>query len=152
MAERIMEIIIYVMSSIRDQKRFSDSNIKELEKLGYTTSEISTAFSWIAEKTDSVKIPDAGPYLVETKGFRVLLDHETDIFTKEALADLVQYQTLGLMNNEQLEMLIDRVLLTGLPVIDRYLLRSFIAALNFDNSPSSNYPGRIMLEGNDTIN
>jgi uncharacterized protein Smg (DUF494 family) len=152
MAERIIEIIIYVISSVKDRDNFSDANLKELEKLGYTKSEISTAFSWIVEKTDAMKIPGSGPFLVETKGFRVLIDIEQDLFTKEAFGDLIQFNTLGLINNEQLELLIDRTIFSNIPIIDRSLLRSFVVALNFDNPPNSNFAGRMLLEGNDTIN
>lgn len=153
MVERIMEIIIYVMSNIRDTKNFSDDNFKELENLGYTTSEISTAFSWIFEKTDPLKIPGKGPYLVDkTYGFRVLLDVEAELFTKEAYGDLIQYMTLGLINNEQLELLIERSVYSHFPLIDKRLLNSFVYALNFDNTVTNNYTGRIMLDGNDTIN
>jgi uncharacterized protein Smg (DUF494 family) len=152
MAERIMEIIIYVISNLRDSSQFSDANLIELEKLGYTTSEISTAFSWIAEKADAIKIPGSGPFLVETRGFRMLLDIEMELFTDDAYGDLIQYKTLGLINNEQLELLIERTIFSNLPIIDSRLLKSFIYALNFDTSPTSNYAGRIMLEGNDTIN
>ena len=48
MAERIMEIIIYVISSLRDTRILSDANIRELEDLGYTTSEISTGTSTLS--------------------------------------------------------------------------------------------------------
>lgn len=152
MAERIMEIIIYVISSTKGRDNFSDTNLKELEKLGYTKSEISTAFSWIVEKTEAMKIPGSGPFLVETKGFRVLIDIEQDLFTTEAFGDLIQFNTLGLINNEQLELLIDRTIFSHIPIIDRSLLRSFVVALNFDNPPNANFAGRMLLEGNDTIN
>lgn len=151
MAERIMEIIIYVISSVKDRDQFSDVNLKELENLGYTKSEISTAFSWLVEKTETMKIPGSGPFLVETKGFRHLIEIEQDLFTPEALGDLIQFNSLGLINNEQLELLIDKTIFSNIHLIDRMLLRSFVIALNFDNPPNTYYAGRMLLNGNDTI-
>lgn len=152
MAERIMEIIIYVISSLRDTRILSDANIRELENLGYTTSEISTAFSWLAEKVETVSIPENGPDYFKTKGFRILHSMEKDLFTPECYGELIQYSSLGLIDNEQLELLIERALMSGFHIIDSRLLKNYIAALHFDHSDIGKMPGRIMLEGNDTIN
>jgi uncharacterized protein Smg (DUF494 family) len=151
MAERIMEIILFVISSIRGSN-IAEVNISELEKLGYTKSEISTAFSWLAEKVESAGTIEPSPYLMETKGFRVLHSAEKDLFTKSAYGELIQYLTLGLISNPQLELLIDRAIISGISEIDSSILKNYIAALHFENFNVGNVPGRMLLIGNDTIN
>ncbi|MFA5512350.1 MAG: DUF494 family protein [Candidatus Kapaibacterium sp.] len=152
MAERIMEIIIRVISDLESSQDISDTNIKDLESLGYTASEISTAFSWLADRTEKVMLSESNPFFSKTRGFRILLEEEKELFTYEAYKELIQYISFKLISNEQLEMLLDRAMFSNLPLIDVRLLRHFIVALNFDNSLTSKYAGRMMLDGNDTIN
>lgn len=151
-AERIIEIIIYVISSLKNSKVISDDNIRELEMLGYTRSEISTAFSWLAEKVETVRVEDKGMPFFKTNGFRILHDFEKDLFTKEAYSELLQYMSLGLLNNEQLEVLLHKAAIANFTSVDSKLLKHFITSIHFDHLENNTFASRMMLNGNDVIN
>ncbi|HEX7571981.1 MAG TPA: DUF494 family protein, partial [Bacteroidota bacterium] len=52
MKEKVVELLIYIMSEMQDNKRISDIDLGDLKTRGYTQSEISAAFSWIYENSE----------------------------------------------------------------------------------------------------
>ncbi|HTO93845.1 MAG TPA: hypothetical protein VMM80_05715, partial [Bacteroidota bacterium] len=52
MKEKVVELLIYIMSEIQDNKGIGDIDLSDLKTRGYTQSEISAAFSWIYENSD----------------------------------------------------------------------------------------------------
>ena len=47
MKEKVVEILIYLMSAIHDNKRLTEIDLDDLRSQGYTQTEISAAFSWL---------------------------------------------------------------------------------------------------------
>jgi uncharacterized protein Smg (DUF494 family) len=152
MIERIMEIILYVISNVNDTKILSEDNILELENRGYTKSEISTAFSWLYEKSDANILDKFDDFRENTKGFRIFHNIEKDLFTNEAFTELVQYMTMGLISPYQVDIMIERLTISGFQIIDSRFLKNYLAALHIESMHVLNKPGRAMLVGNDTIN
>lgn len=152
MVERIMEIILFVISNTNDIHKVSDDNIQELENRGYTKSEISTAFSWIYERSEIDSIEKFFGINENTKGFRIFHSSEKDLFTNEAFNDLTQYMSLGLISPAQVDLMIERLTISGLSIIDSRFLKNYIVAIHFDSIQKLNKPGRAMLIGDDTIN
>ena len=151
MYERIVEIITYVLSELKQNKKISDIDLIELETKGYSNSEISTAFSWLVDRLEfSNKVPDLK---LESEGsFRILHDAEKDLFTEQAWGELIQMQSIGILNVNQIELVIERALLSGIFKIDSFFLKNMIASFIF-NATNSLMPGsRVLLSGNDTIN
>jgi uncharacterized protein Smg (DUF494 family) len=153
MYERIIEIIVFVMSELRHNKNINDINIEELEDLGYTSSEISAALSWLVDRmefNDKFFISDQS---TRPSSFRVLHDFERDIFTPEAWGEIIQLNTLGLVSNEMIESMIDRAAIMGIRMLDVDQVKTFVAnsVFNFQNS-SNDYGNRLVLLGNDSIN
>jgi uncharacterized protein Smg (DUF494 family) len=151
MYERIIEIIALVISELKNKRYIYDIDIKELAELGYTQEEISTAFSWLVDRMDFSEKFFTGSQESSPESFRILLDFEREFFTDEALSEIVHLNTLGLLTNEMLEGLIDRITLMGITQIDVIQLRNFIAYYVFQVQPGD-FSNRIMLQGNDTIN
>ncbi|HOQ49407.1 MAG TPA: DUF494 family protein, partial [Candidatus Kapabacteria bacterium] len=102
MSERILQIIVLVVKELHTNDKLTESHIKSLHKLGYTDVEISTALSWLVDR--EIAATDE-----ETHSFRMLNEMEKDLFTPEALGDLLQYQALGLISNDQIDFIIDRI-------------------------------------------
>ena len=50
MHERIVEILMFLVSELKSNKQLNDIDVSFLTKSGYTQSEISTAFSWLFER------------------------------------------------------------------------------------------------------
>lgn len=151
MFERIVEIITFVLSELKQNKQINEIDISELTDLGYTREEISTAFSWLVDRIDFMEklIPD--PKTNTSQSFRILLPSEKELFSDEALSELIHLNTLGVINNEIMEALIDRAIFLGINEIDIHQLRNFVAYFIFQAQPPSQYGSRVMLQGNDTI-
>ena len=151
MYEKIIEIIVYVIQQVRQNKSLNDLNIEELQSKGYSNSEISTALSWLIDKSEITERLFPVPETSNQESFRVLHDTEKEIFTKDAWGELISMKALGIISNENIEMLIDRSSLMGFQQIDAQQVKLFVA-----NSVLNTYmmnPGsRYLLRGNDTIN
>lgn len=152
MFERIVEIIVYVVSELRQNNDLAKLNLDELINQGYTSSEISTALSWIADRMEINDKYTPVDTTIQNNSFRVLHDLEKELFTKEAWGELITMNALGLITNEHIETLIDRAFMLGLRQIDLQQLKIFVANVVF-NAQYNNLAGsRFMLIGNDTIN
>jgi uncharacterized protein Smg (DUF494 family) len=151
MFERIIEIILFVMTELQDKEQLTDVDVEKLHNLGYTNSEISTAFSWLLDKVEvNEKLLDRQERTLGS--FRKLHEAEEELFTKEARGEIIQLQTLGLLSNEQLEILIEKTLMSGGLSINKDMLRRYLAGIMFHDDSVSQFGSRIMLNGSDTIN
>ena len=150
MYEKIVEIIVFVIAELRQNKDINDIDIIELQRRGYTSAEISTAFSWLVDRMElSEKIFTSENY--SHHSFRILHDAEKELFTPEAWGELIHLNSLGVIKNEHIEMLIERAAILGVRQLDNHQLKSFVANIIF-NAQLNTLPGiRLMLRGNDTI-
>lgn len=152
MYERIVEIIVYVISELKHNRQISDIDINELQKMGYSKTEISTAFSWIVDRFELADKFYVNEEFVNQNSFRILHEAERDLFTKEAWGELLQMLSLGLLTNEHIEMIIERTVMTGMSQITSEHLKLYVANIIF-NAQINNFPGsRLMLTGEDLIN
>ncbi len=140
------------MSELKHNKQMNDINVEELQKRGYSESEISTAFSWVVDRFELAEKFTMQAEFINKDSFRVLHDGEKELFTREALGDLFNFHSLGLLNNEQVEALIENSFLTGFQQIDSVNLKYFVANIIF-NMQNKYYPGnRYMLSGVEAVN
>ncbi len=151
MYEKIIEIIVYVIQQVRQNKSLNDLNIEDLQSKGYSNSEISTALSWLIDKSEITERLFPVPETSNQESFRVLHDTEKEIFTKDAWGELISMKALGIISNENIEMLIDRSSLMGFQQIDTQQVKLFVANSVF-NTYMMNPGSRYLLRGNDTIN
>lgn len=147
MFERLLQIIVYVVQELHQNVPLNDIKVNNLHTLGYTDVEISTAISWLVDKSGF----DA-PTFDNRKAFRIFNQSERDMFSQEALSDLMQFSALGLVSNDQIDFILDRALMSGINRIDKNTLSYIIMAFVFQISPDNRIGSRIMLTGNDTIN
>jgi uncharacterized protein Smg (DUF494 family) len=151
MYEKIIEIIVYVIAELRQNKKINEIDIEKLKKRGYTKSEISTAFSWLVDRVD---MPEKMLFTGNQENccsFRLLHEVERELFTDEAWGELIQLQSLGIIKNEHIEMLIERAIMMGVGEIESQHIKNFVAQVVF-NAHMNEYPNsRFMLAGNDTI-
>jgi uncharacterized protein Smg (DUF494 family) len=154
MYERIVEIIVYVISEIKySDKVISDINYNELERLGYSRSEISAALSWIIDSQDfSKKFTLEDAPTSDGISFRILHGSERDIFSLEAWGEINLMMTLGLINSEQIEFIIERASLSGLKLIDKEMLRNIFSSILFNQLIFQNPTNKSYLNGSECIN
>ncbi|MDC1068626.1 DUF494 family protein, partial [Candidatus Kapabacteria bacterium] len=106
MQERIVELITIVLQELKKNIRISDIDIENLIGKGYTSSEISTAFSWLVDRIEFNTNFNTGDDSTEDS-FRFLHDAEQEMFTKEAWGEVIQLKTLGILSYENVETLIE---------------------------------------------
>src|SRR5438552_18502393 len=89
--ERILEIVVFLLTEIRQNKQVSEIDLKPLSERGYTQGEISTAFSWLFERGfDARKTKNF-------EGFRMFHEIERRALSREAQGYLLQLRALGVL-------------------------------------------------------
>jgi uncharacterized protein Smg (DUF494 family) len=152
MQEKIVEIILHLVTDMRNQNFLDENTINKLVDEGYTQSEISTAFSWLYDK---VQLGE-NLFIAEEQGkdsasHRHFHEAEKQVFTPEARGYLMQCYELGLIDQWDIEFIVDRVMYTGFSRVSINEIKSLIAAAIFDYDDSDKIGSRIMLNPKDTI-
>lgn len=150
MQEKIIEIIVYILGEIKNRKQISDIDFKRLAKIGYTESEINTAFAWIYSKIDQ------GENIFQekkrsAKSKRFFHEFEKDILTIEARGYLISLMELGLLSDTDEEIILDRIFYSGFENIGKAELKALVASLILDLENKSDKLERLVLQNNDTI-
>lgn len=151
MQEKIVEILVYLISELRKNTPIGDIDLSILSQRGYSTTEISTAFNWLFEKVNhgDAIITDTAPS--SPHSHRVLHEAERLVISSEAYGYLIQLRELGLINDLDIEVLIDRVMMSGYATVSIEEIKLLVVSLLMENDDSMNFGSRKMLHGNDTI-
>lgn len=136
MHDRILEIVVYLMSQLSDQQGnlgSLDDMSADLRSMGFTDNEISSAYNWLLKHFEDY--PDS--FSTRTKeissnSVRVLSDAERKMISPEAYGYLLQIRHLGILTAEQMEMILDRCLLFGAGPIDTNDIKLLASATMFD--------------------
>jgi uncharacterized protein Smg (DUF494 family) len=153
MHEKIVEILIYVLNEVRkSNKPLGEIDFKALERKGYTQSEISTAISWLYERLKPER--DIAEHRLEFRppSFRVLHPAERFILSQDAYGYLIQLRELHILSDQELELVIERAMLSGYEQITTPEIQSIVSSILFTSVESFDQRrGQIMLNGSDTI-
>lgn len=149
MYERIIEIILLLVNELKSSKQLSDIDVAFLARSGYTDSEISSAFSWLFDRLGDDQAVVQGRRASDSS-HRVLHEAERMVITPEAYGYLLQWHDLGLLSNEEMEMLIERIMAAGFSSVGESEIKSFLAGFLFEQDQQEG-KSRISLTGNDTI-
>lgn len=151
MKEKVVEILIYLMSEIQGDKRLSEIDLTDLKSKGYTQSEISAAFSWLYENMQ----PSQSNALPSGRAFhgsrRVLHDVEKLALSTESQGYLIQLCELGVLSDRDLESVIERAMVAGYEKISVQELHQIVAAVLFTKDAGEDGANRSMLNSGDTI-
>ncbi len=151
MKEKVVEILIYIMSEMQEDKRLSDIDLSDLRSRGYTQSEISAAFTWLY---DTMQGNQGGLQRLQnaSRGSRRMLhEAERSMMTPDAQGYLIQLTELGLLNPQDLETVIDRIMMAGYEKLSLAEVRQIAAAVLFSREAGDQGTGRSMLDSEDTI-
>lgn len=150
MYEKIVEIIVYLMTELHNNHTINESTLKSLSIQGYTETEISAAFSWIADRTGYSE-----QFLDKIEGsahsFRHLHDYERQFITVEVYGYLLQLFQLGVLNHDQIETVVERIMVAGMQPVDMTTVRHIVAALLFQSGVVFGKSHRLFIQGNDSI-
>lgn len=150
MKERVVEILMLLMSEMDGTTRLSEIDLDDLKEKGYTQSEINAAFSWLYENIpvqDGVIVRGA---LASKESRRVLHEAEKLALTTEAQGYVMQLCEIGLLTNREVELIIERAMMSGFEKLSIAEMREIVAAVLFAK-PNSWRESRSMLNNNDTI-
>lgn len=148
--EKIIEIIVFLLSELKNNKQLADVDIDNLATLGYTQNEINTAFSWVYSKIyagEKIFLDEKS----DTRSQRFLHDTEQNIITPEAYGYLVQLKELGLINNMDIDLIIDKIMVSSYSSISKDEMKSIIASYLLDIEEMNDANSRVMINLNDTI-
>ena len=152
MKERIVEILMLVMSEIQSRKGLADIDLGDLRNQGYSQSEISAALSWLY---DNLKVHEtAGISLEDRPGGnsrRVLHDVEKQMLSVEAQGYLIQLRELGLVDGHDLEVILEKVVLTGFEKLSPTELQEIVGLVLLTKQGSAWETNRSGLYNRDTI-
>lgn len=137
MNERVVEILVYLMSQIRENNGGTegiDGMSKELLNQGYTENEINAAFSWLFEKIQM----DQKEILSESSNglhnsFRVLHEAEKLVIRPEAQGYLIQLKELGIITESDMEQIIERAMMLGVSAVSADDIKSIVVSLLFSS-------------------
>ncbi|MDD8017855.1 MAG: DUF494 family protein [Bacteroidota bacterium] len=151
MQEKIVEILVYLISELRKDTPIGDIDLSVLSQRGYSTTEISTAFNWLYEKVSHDENIITDTARSSPHSHRVLHDAERTVISADAYGYVIQLRELGLITDLDIEVIIDRIMMGGYPSVNVEEIKSVVVALLMENDDSTNFGSRKMLHGNDTI-
>jgi uncharacterized protein Smg (DUF494 family) len=128
MKERIVELIVQIMSGIQMKATLADINVGDLKDKGYTVTEISEALSWVYSH---VQVRDGVISLPGSPRGTTRIFHEVEkaAFAIESQGYLIQLRELGLLDDRDLELVIERAIQTGYERLSVDEAREIVATL-----------------------
>ena len=149
MQERIVELIVYLLTRLQQDRSHTDTIdlSREAHLKGYAETEVNLAFAWIfnhlrtpiPEKTDSEI--DFDDELAD------LTDIEKLVISPEAYGFLLQLINLGVIRESDIEMFVERALAIGKDDINIDDLKSIVANILFGADSASSYNGYSLYDG-----
>ena len=127
--EKIVEILIYIMSEIQENKRLNEIDLGDLKEKGYTQSEISAALGWLYDNmriTESAMVRAGRP---SGESRRILHEAEKFVLATECQGYLIQLTELGLLDDADMENVIERAMLAGYERIHLVELQEIVASV-----------------------
>jgi len=151
MQDKVIEIIVYILSEIKEIKQLNEINVESLSGRGYSDTEINTAFAWIYSKLDEGELIFKSES-EQSRSHRQFNPVENKIFDTDAQGYLLLLRELGLLNDLDIDLVIEKVLLSGYQRINIDELKNFISSIILNMENKSDILNRMILQNNDTIN
>ncbi len=151
MKEKVVEILVYIMSEMQDNKRMTDIDLVDLKSRGYTQSEISAAFSWLYETMQSNPARRTRSARPSIGSQRILHDVERLVLSTESQGYLIQLRELGLLTESDLEAVIERAMVAGYEKLSLLEVRAMVASVLFAKTDGEGNGSRSMLDSRDSI-
>ncbi len=112
MRNRMFEIVVFLIDYMQgDAGRLGDTDElwAALEAQGYSEEEITTAYSWLLRRVENVPRRYFSNFPTMHSSQRILTADERSRLTTDAYGFLVRLDDLGVIDDEQMEAVLDRV-------------------------------------------
>jgi uncharacterized protein Smg (DUF494 family) len=135
MNERVVEILVYIMTEIRGEKSVANHLeliSRDLLQRGYTENEISSAFSWLFDhnQNESQKLVRQSEATL-SGSFRVLHDLERLVISPQGYGYLLQLKQLDILSDAEIEEVIERAMMLGATRLSEAEIKSLVASMLF---------------------
>lgn len=147
--ERIIEIIVKLLAFMQDNNQIASEDLEKLSRLGYSQSEINTAFQWLYK--NFLPKEDFSDKSYKSASHRVFHEVEERVISPEGRGYLIQLAGLELITNIDLETIIERLMLTGLQHINLIDVKMLTSNFLIEKYGSAFYIGNF-IESEDKIN
>ncbi len=151
MKEKVVEILVFIMSEIQENKRLQEIDISELKNKGYTQSEITAAFTWLYDNIQQGDAQRPRATDIARGSHRVFHEAERQILSTEAQGYLMQLRELGLLDDNDLETVIERAMMSGYQKLSVEEVRDVVTAVLFVKDSTRPSSGRSMLNEGDSV-
>lgn len=148
MNEKIIDIILYLVNEIRQDKPIELIDVSELSDDGYTVAEIGAAFSWLVDRSSG---PLSAAEDRSRTSFRILHESERELFTSEAYGYVIQLLEIGLLSGIELETIINRAQVAGLYALTIADVKAMASVLLIESGEIGFGSGRMMLYSHDMV-
>lgn len=151
--QRIVGLAMYLLREIRAQRLALDEIEEmsdELRGQGYSDIEINAAFDWVFDRIGGVD-PSEVMFKASYSGgsFRVLHPAERAALSPEAYGQLLEMQTLGMLDMDDVERLLDRALSIGGQMSGEDL-RTLVHAYLFESGSRAASKGALQITTKNT--
>lgn len=151
MKEKVLELLVFLMSEIRDNKALSDIDVNGLRSQGYTQAEISDAFSWLYEHAPAGFDAPHRPTDAMRGSRRMFHDAEKLVLSTEGQGYLILLTELGLLRDQDLELVIERAMMAGYERLSVAELRQMAASVLFGRRAGDAGTHRAQLDDGNTV-
>lgn len=148
MNERIIEIILYLITRLQQNSEIKQTDFAHLANDGYSEAEIGAAYSWIAGREGLASTTSSTG---SSHGFRVLHDMERRLFKSEAWGYLLQLVGIGLLSSGQIESVIDQARMIAFEPLEVDDVKQIAATLLVESGDLNTMGAQAMLKAGDTV-
>jgi uncharacterized protein Smg (DUF494 family) len=141
MNEKVVEILIHIMSAMQGKNSPQDIDLTDLQKRGYSPSEINAAVTWLYEHIQAPGGRMGRPAEGGRGSRRVFHEAERSVLGTAAQGYLIQLAELSLLDEKDMEAVIDRAMMLGYERLSVNEVRDVVTAVLFareGGTPGSN--------------
>jgi len=154
LGDRILEIVFYLVQYVQTHDgslAHLDDISKSLRNLGFTESEISSAYGWFLEEVQSRTEKFVFNRDVGNDRPRVFSEVEKQQIAADAQGYLIQVYQMGLLSDEEFELAVERAMLMAPDKVDLSSVKMIASTLLFGNTTSSLDLNWFNVSGDETI-
>lgn len=149
MKERVVEILVYLMHELQEERQLADVDLAELRDRGYTAGEISAAYTWLAESLAPGEGGRRRTGHAAAESRRHFHDAERNVLSPQALGYLIDLREVGLLTDADVETVVERAMVSGFERLGREDVQSIVATVLFSRGGGPD--GRLLTPGSETI-
>ncbi|HET54654.1 MAG TPA: DUF494 family protein [Ignavibacteria bacterium] len=152
MTNKIVEVLVKILDSLNKNYSMDEVGaILKKEKI-YDSKTVGVAFSLVFDKVLTNKLKEISNRKAASKKFRILDPEEIEIIGKDNYNYLIHLVNVGLVNNNDLEMILEQIMMYPKETISKddinWIILISLIDFNTDILPGS----RVLLYSSDIIN